>query len=156
MSRKVLSQEAHIVSMIKPQGSAGATINSDVVSMKDASHATIILTVGAQAGAASFTVAEGDDFTPSNPAAIAYRLAKEEADSGDTLGALAAVANTGSVIAATDNTIYVIEVDSEDLSEGFNHIQLKLADLDSTTYVSAVCILTGLCYQGDETRTQIV
>jgi len=156
MSRKVLSQEAHIVSMIAPVGSSTATIDSEVVSMKDASHATIILTVGVQGGASSFTVVEGDDFTPSNEAAIAYRLAKEETTTGDTLGALTAVASTGSVVAATDYTIYVIEVDSEDLSEGYNNIQLKLAALDNTTYVSAICILTGLCYQGDETRTQII
>ena len=156
MSRKVLSQESHIVSMIFPVGSATATIDGNVVSMKDASHATIILTIGVQGGAASFTVVECDDFVPNNEAAIAYRLAKEETTIGDTLGALTAVASTGSVTAATDSITYVIEVDSEDLSEGYNNIQLKLAALDNTTYVSAVCILTGLCYQGDETRTQII
>lgn len=155
MSRKVLSQESHIVPIIFPQGSAAPTINSDVFSMKDASHATIILTIGVQGGAASFTVVAGSNFTPSAEVAIGYNQAAEVSTGGDTLGALAAVAATGTVTAATNNITYVIEVDVEDMPEGYPNLQLKLADLDNTTYVSAVAILTGLSYQGDETRTQI-
>ena len=155
MSRMVLSQEAHIVSIIPPQGSSGATIDSDVFSMKDASHVTIILTVGAQAGAASFTVVECDDFVPNNTTAIGYREAKEVTTGGDTLAALTAIASTGTATAATSNTMYVIEIDSEDMSEDYPNLQLKLADLDNTTYVSAVAILTGLCFAGDTNRTQI-
>lgn len=155
MPRMLLSQEAHVINAIPPQGSAAATLNSDVFSMKDASHATIILQIGVQAGAASFTLSACDDFTPSNETAIAYRLAKETTALGDTLDALTAVAATGSVTAATSNIMYVIEVDAEDLPEGKPNLRLKLADLDNTTYVSVVAILTGLSYAGDANRTQI-
>jgi hypothetical protein len=155
MSRMLLSQEAHIVPIIFPQGSAAPTLNSDVFSMKDASHASIILTIGAVGGAASFTVVAGSDFTPSAEVAIGYRQAEELSSGGDTLGALASVASTGTITANTANITYVIEVDAEDLPEGYPNLQVKLADLDNTTYVSAVAILTGLAYAGDANRTQI-
>lgn len=155
MSRMLLSQEAHIVPIIFPQGSAAPTLDSYVFSMKDASHATIILTIGAVGGAASFTVTECDNFTPSSETAIAYKQAAELTTGGDTLGALTAVAATGTTTANTANITYVIEIDAEDLTDGYPNLRVKLADLDNTTYVSAVAILTGLSYAGDETRTQI-
>jgi len=155
MSRMVLSQEAHIVPILFPQGSGAATINSDVFSMRDASHATIILTIGAVAGAASFTLAAGTDFTPAAETAIGYMQAAELTTGGDTLGALTAVASTGTTTANTANITYVLEVDAEDLPEGYPNLYLKLADLDNTTYVSAVAILTGLSYAGDQNRTAI-
>jgi hypothetical protein len=155
MSRMLLSQEAHIVPIIFPQGSAAPTINSDVFSMRDVSHASIILTIGAVGGAASFTVVAGSNFTPTAEVAIPYRQAAELSTGGDTLGALADVAAAGTTTANTANITYVIEVDAEDMPEGYPTLQLKLADLDNTTYVSAVAVLTGLSYAGDETRTQI-
>ena len=155
MSRMVLSQEAHSINLIQPQGSGGATINSDVFSMKDASHATIYLQTGAVAGDYTFTVAACTDFTPSAESAIGYRLAAEETTDGDTLGALTAVASTGTTVANTAGQLHVIEIDAEDLPEGYPNVYLKLAGLNNTTYVSAIAILTGLSYQGDQNRTQI-
>lgn len=155
MGKCVIAECCHTVSIIPPQGSGAATIDSDVFSMKDASHASIILTVGAQAGAFDVDLVACDDFTPSNTTAIGFRLAKETTALGDTLDSLTATASTGFSSAATDNCIYIIEVDAEDLPEDKVNLQLKLSALDNTTYVSAVAILSGLSYQGDTTRTQI-
>lgn len=155
MSRKVLSQEAHAINLIQPQGSSGATINSDVFSMKDASHATIYLQTGAVGGDYTFTVAACSNFTPSAEVAIAYKLAYEDTTDGDVLGALTAVAATGTTVANTAGQLHVIEIDAEDLPEGYPDVYLKLAGLNNTTYVSAIAILTGLAYAGDENRTQI-
>lgn len=151
----VLSQQAHAINLIQPQGSGAATINSEVFSMKDASHATIYLQTGAVGGDYTFTVVAGTNFTPSAEEAIPYRLAYEETTDGDTLGALTAVAATGTTVANTAGQLHVIEIDAEDLPEGYPNLQLKLAGLNNTTYVSAVAILTGLSYQGDQNRTQI-
>lgn len=155
MSRMVLACESHIVNIIPPFGSAAATKDSDVFSMKDASHCSIILQVGVQAGAFDVDLVACDDFTPSNTSAIGYRLASEEAAAGDTLSALADTANTGHATAATSNIMYVLEIDAEDMPEGYPNLQLKLSGLDNTTYVSAIAILTGLSYQGSANRTQI-
>lgn len=155
MSKCVLAQEMHVVNIIPPFGSAAPTKDSDVFSMKDASHATIIIQVGVQAGAFDVDLVACDDFTPSNTSAIGFNLAKEETTTGDTLDALTATASTGFSSAATNNIMYVIEVDAEDLPEGYPNLQLKLSALDNTTYVSAIAILSGLCYAGDTNRTQI-
>lgn len=155
MSRFVIAQQGHVVNIIPPWGSDAATKDSDVFSMKDASHATIILQVGTQAGAFDVDLVACDDFTPSNTSAVGFYLAKEETALGDTLDALTATASTGFATAATNTIMYVIEIDAEDLPEGYPNLQLKLSGLDNTTYVSAVAILSGLSYAGDTNRTQI-
>jgi hypothetical protein len=49
----------------------------------------------------------------------------------------------------------VFEVDAEDLPEGYPNIQLQLSDLDTTTYVAAVAVLSGYAYQGVSQVTEI-
>ncbi len=155
MAKFVAAEQGHIINLIKPQGSSGATIDSDVFSMKDASHASIILQVGAQAGSFTAILYECDDFTPNAATAIATVVYKEETENGDTLGTRTAITTSGFNTSATDNIFYVIEVDAEELTEGYPNLQLKLSALDNTTYVSAVAVLSGFAYQGSETRTQI-
>ena len=154
MSRMVLAEQGHIIPIIYPQGSAAATLDSDIFSMKNASHATIILTIGAQAGAFKAIVYEADGFDDGDTA-IAAAIYKEETTNSDTLGARTALAAAGVATAATNNIFYVIEVDAEDLTEGYTNLQLKLSDLDNTTYVSAVAILTGYGVQGKDQPTEI-
>lgn len=156
MSRFLTAEQSHIVNIIPPWGSDAATKNSVVFSMRDASHATIILQVGTQGGSFTAILYECDNFTPSNVTAIAARVYKEETALGDTLGAGAAMATTGFNTAVANTIMYVIEVDADALTEGYPHLQLRLSALDNTTYVSAVAILSGLSYQGEQTRTQIV
>jgi hypothetical protein len=151
----VLAEQAKIIPIIYPWGSNAATKDSDVFSMKNASHATIILTVGVQAGSFTAILYECDNFTPSNATAIAARIYKEETADSDTLADGVALAATGVATAATSNIHYVIEVDAEDLTEGYPNLQLRLSDLDNTTYVSAVAILTGYAYQGKSQPTEI-
>jgi len=155
MARINIAEQGHPIPIIYPQGSAGATIDSDVFSMKDAQHVTILLEVGVQAGAFDVDLVACDNFTPSTTSAIGFKCYKEETGDGDTLGSKVDVASTGFSTAATSNIFYVIEVDEEELPEGYPNLQLKLSALDNTTYVAAWAILSGLAYQGDQTRTQI-
>jgi hypothetical protein len=151
----VMAEQAHVVNIIPPFGSNAGTKDSDVFSMKDASHCTIVLQVGTQAGSFDVDLVACDNFTPSTTSAIGYKLAKEETADGDTLDALTETASTGHSTAVANNIMYVMEVDAEDLPEGYPNLQLKLSGLDNTTYVSAIAILTGLSYAGDQNRTQI-
>lgn len=151
----VLAQESHIVNILPPQSIAGAT-NSDVFSMKDCSHVSIIVTAGStNADAGNITIQECDDFTPSNTTAITFKYAAEETAGGDTLGSLTAATVAGIDVSGNDNITYVIEIDAEDLTEGYNNIRLAWSAPGGATLVSAVAVLTGLSYQGDQTRTQI-
>lgn len=155
MSRFVTAENGHPVLIIPPWGSNAPTKDSVVFSMKDASHVTILLAVGTQAGTFDVDLVACDDFTPSNTSAIPFAVYKEETGDGDTLGSRTAVVSTGYATSATNNIFYVIEVDAEELPEGYPNLQLKLSALDNTTYICAWAILSGLAYQGDQTRTQI-
>ena len=155
MSRMVLAEQAHIVPMIYPQGSSGASIDGDIVSMKNASHATIILTVGAQAGDLIAKVYEANGFDDGDTL-IDCAVYKEETTNSDQLGdRTAVVAADGVTTVTTNNIFYVFEIDAEDLTESYPNIQLKLSGLNNTTYVSAICILTGYAYQGKSQVTEI-
>lgn len=153
---KTIAEEGHVVNIIPPFGSAAATKDSDIFSMKNYSHATIILLVGTQAGSFTAKLYECDNFDPSNATAIATRVYKEETADGDTLGAKVDVTAADGVATATANDImYVFEIDASELTDGYPCLQLKLSGLDNTTYVAAVAILSGARYASSESATAI-
>ncbi|MFZ3132769.1 MAG: hypothetical protein WA125_17110 [Desulfosporosinus sp.] len=150
------AEELHVVNIIPPFGSDAATKNSDVFTLKGHAHATIILTVGTQGGSFTAKLYECDNFTPSTATAIATRVYKEETALGDTLGAAVAVtAADGVATAVANNIMYVFEVNADELTEGYPCLQLRLSDLDNTTYVSAVAILSGSRYASDQSASAI-
>jgi hypothetical protein len=138
-----------------PAVDINAGVSTDVFSMKDCSHATIIISMGVTGGASTVTVEECDNFTPSTHTEIAFNVYKEETDAGDTLGARTAVSASGFATSTNNNITYVIEIDAEDLTEGYPNLRLSFSNPGNATYASAVAILTGLSYQEGTTRTQI-
>lgn len=154
--RSVMAEQNHIVNILPPQAQTTA-ITGDVFSMKDASHVTIIVQAGTtNADAGNITILECDDFVPTNSTAIAFKYAAETTAGGDTLGSLTLATTAGIDVSANDNIFYVIEIDADELSEGYNHLQIAWSVPGGSQNVSAVAILSGLCYQGDQNRTQIV
>jgi hypothetical protein len=150
-----IPQEGHVVNILPPFGSAAATSNSDVWSMEGYAHCDIIIQMGTTAGAASFILYECDNFTPTTATAIAATYYAETTDSGDTLGAATALASTGLATSANDNIMYVVSVDAQQLTDGYPNLQLRFADLDNTTYLSAVAILSGARYAYPASATAI-
>ena len=154
MARVTIAEECHVVNIYPPESISGA-VTSEVFSMKDASHVTIIATCGAtNADAGNITIEECDDFGPSNDTAISFDYYAEETASGDTLGSRTNAASID--VSANDGIMYVIEIDAEALTEGYPNLILKWSAPGGATLVSAVAILSGLSYQGDQNRTQIV
>lgn len=154
--RTVLTENTHIVNILPPIDINGGA-NSDVFSLRDASHVSIITQIGVSASTpVTITVEECDDFTPANSTAIAFKYAQETTANGDTLGSLTNATTAGITTSENDNIFYVIEVDAEDLTEGYPCVRLVVADPGSSVIASAVAVISGLCYQGDQNRTQIV
>jgi hypothetical protein len=152
----VIAEEAHVVNILPPQDvDTGKT--ADIFSMKNYSHATIIVTCGStNADAGNITIEECDDFDPTTDTAIDFYYYAETTDGGDTLGERTkAEAATGIDVSANDNTIYVIEIDAADLTDGYPCIELKWSDPGGATYGSAVAILTGARYASDQSATAI-
>lgn len=151
-----IAEQLHVVNILPPQDvDTGKT--SDVFSLANHAHATIIVTCGStHADAGNITIEECDDFTPTNDTAIPFTYYEETTAGGDTLSAKkTAAADTGIDVSANDNTIYVIEIDASQLSAGYPNLVLKWSDPGGATYGSAVAILSGSRYAGSENATAI-
>lgn len=157
MSYFNIANEGHVVSVQLPidiDTNSGATGES--FTMENWSHASIIITGGAATGASVVTVSENTDASQSGTTAIAFKYAKEETALGDTLGALTACTSAGFTMSTNNGTIYVLEIDAADLSEGSPWVTVHFADPSGTVIVSAVAVLSGGRYAGDESATAIV
>jgi len=150
-----LATQAHIVNILPPVDITGGA-DSDVFSMKNHAHATILLSVGVSAAAFTKIILQAcDDFTPSNTTDIAYNLYVEETAAGDTLATLEAVASTGRTPSANDTIMYVIEVDASELPAGKPNLRLHLTNGSNSVIAGAVAILSGERYSGDTNATAI-
>ncbi len=150
-----IAEQGHIVQMIIPQ-TASAALTSEVFSMENWGHATIIVHGGA-GSSLTVTVSEADNFTPSNQATIVFNYAVEATASGDTQdAALQAATTAGVAIGTATGTYLVIEIDGDELNDGFPNLIINLSDPGTSKIVSAIAILSGGRYQKDITATAIV
>lgn len=151
-----LGVDAHIVNLIPPVDITGGAA-PDVFSMKKHAHATIIIQIGVSAAAPTSIILNGcDNFAGDNPVAIPFDCRKEETANGDTLDAKTTYAATGITAPSANNGImYVLEIDAEKLPAGKEFILLAIANGVNSVIASAVAILTGARYAGEESATAI-
>lgn len=155
MPRFVAAQNGHIVNALPPVDITGGK-QSDVWSMKNFEHATIIIQIGVSAAAFTKIILQAcDDFTPSNTTDIAFTLFAEETAAGDTLGAKEAVAAAGKTPSANDNIMYVIEIDSDELPDGKPNLRVSLTNGANSVIGSVVAVLSGARYANDLGETAI-
>lgn len=150
-----IAQQTHIVNALPPVDITGGKL-SDVWSMKDYAHASIIVQVGVSAAAFTKIILQAcDDFVPTNTTDIAYKLYAEETALGDTLGAVEAVAATGKTPSANDTIMYVIEVDAAELPAGKPCLRVSLTNGANSVIGSVIAILSGSRYAKDQSATAI-
>lgn len=149
-----VAEQLHVVNILPPQDVA-AGVSSDVFSMKNFSHATIIVTAGStNADAGNITVEECDDLVPTlSPDLAAFNYYAETTAAGDTLGARTSGAAID--VSGNDNITYVIEIDAAELSAGYDCLRISWSACGGATYGSAVVILSGARYGGDQSATAI-
>ena len=152
----VAAEEGHIVQLLTPQAFSAAG-TSDTFSMEAWAHATILLNIGV-GSSTTVTVGECTAFTGSGRTALTFRSAKEATGGGDTLDAALAWASsitwTGS--AAAPGGFAVIEIDADELTDGYNFIQVNIADPGTSLLAGSMAVLSGGRYQKDITATAIV
>jgi hypothetical protein len=150
-----IAEQCHVVNILPPQSITDAVV-SDVFSLKNYQHATIIVQAGStNADAGNITIEECDDFTPTNDTAIGFTYYEETTAAGDTLSAKKTATTSGIDVSANDNITYVIEIDAAQLSDGYPNLILKWSAPGGATLVSAVAILSGARYAGSESSTAI-
>lgn len=150
-----VAEQLHVVNILPPIDVTGGDAG-DVFSMANYKHATIIVQVGVSAAAfTKIIVNEVDNFAGDNPVAIPFALYAEETALGDTLAAKEAVAAAGKTPSANDGIMYVIEIDADELSDGKGFIELSITNGVNSVIASAVAILSGARFGGDQSATAI-
>jgi hypothetical protein len=143
-----IAEMAHLVNVIPPKDITGGA-TGDRFTMKNHAHATIVVQVGVSA--AAFTKIIVNAATASSggtSTAIPFRLYAEETALGDTLSAKEAVLAAGRTPVATDNIMYVIEIDADELPDDSPWVELSLTNGANSVIASALAILTGARYVG--------
>ena len=150
----VAAEQGHIVQALAPVDINGGK-NSDVWSMAEYNHATIIVGLGVTGAATTVTVEECDDFVPTNSTAIAFNYYAEATADGDTLGARTAATTSGFAAGTADGIFYVIEIDAEELSDGYPNLRVALSDPSAQTFGAVYAILSGARYGEVQSPTAI-
>ena len=151
-----IAETGHVVNVLPPVSTAGGK-TGDIFTMENYAHATIIIQAGATDADAGFvTIQSCDDFAAGNAADMVFNYYAETTAAGDTLGArTAAVAATGIDVSANDSIMYVIEIDANELPATQPCIQVSFSAPGGANLMSAVAILSGSRYAGDQSATAI-
>ena len=149
-----LANDGHLVQALAPVNINGGA-NSDVFSMENWQHASIIIGFGVVGASTTITLLECDDFTPTNSTAIAFNYYSETTAAGDTLGGKTA-ATTSGITGSTNNGIfYVLEVDSAELTDGYPNLRVSFSDPGASVLASVHAILSRGRYAKDQSVTAI-
>jgi hypothetical protein len=150
-----VAQDGHVVSLISPQNITGGA-NGTVFNMAGYNHASIIIQQGALAAAnTAILLYACTDSSGSNPTAIPFSLFTQETAglTNDVLSTRQAVTAAGYAPTANANTFYVAEVDAQQLPAGYNFVKLSITNGANANFVSAVAILNGGRFTGDQSPT---
>jgi hypothetical protein len=146
-------EQGHVVQLIDPQ-SASAALTSDTFCLENWAHASIIVNGGAGSGL-TVTLYEATSAANSGATLIGFKYAQEATVDGDTLDAALATATTAGVAMGTSNVFLVIELDADELTDGYPWVTLNTSDPGASRLISAVAVLSGGRYQEDITATAI-
>ena len=152
----VLAEEGHVVQMLAPVAVAAAG-TGDTISMENWGHVSIICGLGI-GSATTITVGECVGFGGTSRTALTFRSAQEATGGGDVLDAALAWASTITIAgsAAHVGGFAVIEIDADELADGYNFLQVNVADPGTSKLACVYAILSGGRYQEDITATVIV
>lgn len=150
-----MAEELHIVQALAAIDINVSAQNSDVFSLANHAHATIIVGFGVTGAATTVTLEECDDFSPTTSTAIAFSYYAETTAGGDTLGARTAATSSGFASGTNDGIFFVLEVDASQLTDGYPNLRVALTDPGAATLASVWAILSGPRYAGDQNATAI-
>ena len=151
----VMAEELHFVQAVAPIDITGGVTNSDVWSMANHAHATIMVMLGVTGAAATVTVEECDDFTPSATTAIAFASYAEETATGDTLAGRVATTSAGLTTSTNDGIFYFCEIDASQLTDGRPNLRVVISDPGQATLLAVAVLLSGPRYAAEQSATAI-
>jgi len=148
-----IAEECHIVNGLAPVDMGDVTKTSDYFSLKEYSHASIIITKGA-GSATTITLYESQTIGGTVEATMAFDYYAETTAAGDTLGDRTAATTAGFAVSANSGVMYSIEVDASQLTDTYPYLAVK-ATTAATCLLAMTVILSGTRYQKENTNTAI-
>jgi hypothetical protein len=155
MKGAVLAEQGHFVNILPPVDVTGGK-TAQAFSLKNHAHASILIQIGVSAAAfTKILLNQCTDNTGANPVAIPFSIYKQETAgaSNDVLGSRTAVLAAGYTPSANDGIFYVIELDASELGDGTPYVQLQFTNGANSVIASAVAILSGDRFAGDQNQT---
>ena len=151
----VAAEQGHIVQMIAPVDVAAAA-TGDTISMENWGHVSIICGFGV-GSATTITVGECSGFGGTGRTAVTFRYAQEATGGGDVLDAALVWASSITIVGsvAAVGGFAVIEIDADELSDGFQFLQVNVADPGASKIAAVYAVLSGGRFQEDITATVI-
>lgn len=146
------AQEGHVVSVLSPQNISGGVVGQ-VINLDGYNHASIIIQLGAQAAAATKLLLNACiDAAGDSPVAQPFNLFTQETAglANDVLSTRQAVTAAGYTPSGNANIFYVIEIDAAALPSGSPYVQLQITNGANADYASAVAVLSGGRFTGDQ------
>mgnify|MGYP003640437431 FL=1 len=148
--------QGHYVNALPPIDINVSAQTSDSWTMAKHSHATIILQFGVVGAATTFTLEQATDSSGTSAEAIGFSYYSETSSGGDTLSARTTATASGVATGTTNNVTYIIELDSEELTDGYTWLRVQLTDPGTATVAGVSAVLSGARYAEVEGLTAIV
>lgn len=151
----LLTEQHHVVRALAPDADRyNGDPATDVFNLENYGHITFLLDEGAGGtGTVKIEVEECTAADGTGATAIAYRY---RVSSGDTWGALTAVAAAGYTTVAGADKMVAIEIDAKELSDGSNFVRLQLTEVvDDPCDAAVLAILSEPRYAQDVPLTAL-
>ena len=148
-----LGETTKLVQMLNPQ-SFSAAVNSLFANMGNYEHASLLVSIGAQAASTTITVTQSQDASGTGETAIGFDYYKTsqattQTSGGDLMGARTTATSAGvATDGATAGIIYAIEIPTPALSPGYNYIRVKFSSPGAAALGSVAAVLTTARYAG--------
>jgi hypothetical protein len=147
--------QGHFVLGVAPVDIDAGAQTSDAFSLKNYTHATIVIALGVTGAASTVTVKENTDASGSGATAIGFSYYAEETAAGDTTGSRQTATASGFATTTNDGCYYIIELNADDLSDGSPWVTVHMSDPGAATFASIGVILSGARYAEVEAPTAI-
>jgi len=142
MNQFVLSEMGKPIVGVAPVDIGGVAKTSDYFSMANYSHASIIVVCGVIGNAATITVEESNNSSGGATTAIAFDYYQVTAG---VTGARTAATSAGFSTGTTASSMFIIEIDAADLSEGYPWLVVKATNA-AANLIAIIPILSGARY----------
>lgn len=151
-------EQFHIVPMTSSHFTAAtgtSTITSEFFDMEDAARASILIHIGTVSDTLTLTVLESTSSSAGDGTAIAFTLYPEEDTGGDVFDSKTAGSASGYQLGGTANTMYVVDITADQLTDGSNWLGFQVAGVGTTgSIIVSQAYLTGYRHQVQLSATQ--